>query len=131
MTTLKSLNELLKKKYESRACLTPRDIPGLGEIKAVEVIHIVLGGRGGWRRANSKLDKVLKLSRSFAKIHVIRTIKESIIMLRLHSSLQRRNSRYGNTNNALSRISSMNGMNDNRMNVGPASKNAAGVNSGT
>ncbi|KAK2703594.1 hypothetical protein QYM36_017995 [Artemia franciscana] len=121
-----------EEKVRKYSALTPGDIPGLGEIKAVEVIPIVLGARGGWRRANTKLDKVLKLPRSFAKINIIQTIKESIIMLRLHSSLQRRNSRYGNTNNTQSRISSMNGMNVgiNGMNVGPASRNAAGVNGG-
>ncbi|KAK2726532.1 hypothetical protein QYM36_000834 [Artemia franciscana] len=116
-----------EEKVRKYSVLTPSDIPGLGKVKAVEVIPIVLGARGGWRRANSKLDKVLKLPRSFAKINIIRTIKESITMLRLHSSLQRRNSRNGNTNNTHSRINSMN---VNGMNVGPASTNAAGVNSG-
>ncbi|KAK2721324.1 hypothetical protein QYM36_003564 [Artemia franciscana] len=118
----RAAEEKVQRKY---SVLTPSDIPGLGEVKAVEVIPIVLGAGGGWRRANSKLDKVLKLPRSFAKINIIRTIKESITMLRLHSSLQRRNSRNGNTNNTQSHINSMNGMN-----VGPASTNAASVNSG-
>jgi len=43
--------EVFKKAAEEKVrkycVLTPEDIPGLGEIKAVEVIPVVLGGRGG------------------------------------------------------------------------------------
>jgi len=62
-------NEVFKRAAEEKvrkySVLTPGDIPGLGEMKTVEVIPIVLGTLGGWR-TKSKLNKVLKLPRSFA-----------------------------------------------------------------
>ena len=119
-----------KEKVRKYSALTPGDITGLGEVKGIEVIPIVLGARGGWRRVNSKLDRVLNLPRSFAKINILRKIKESISMLRLHSSLQSQNSRNGNTNNALSLISSVNVCVGSGVNDVPALQNAERVNGG-
>ncbi|KAK2704435.1 hypothetical protein QYM36_016734 [Artemia franciscana] len=95
-----------EEKARKYGVLTAKDISGLGGISSVEVIPIVLGSCGRWRHANSKFDKILGLPQSFAEANIIRVIKASLLILRLHISLQSRNSRSGNSNNALTLTSS-------------------------
>jgi hypothetical protein len=91
-------NRAAEEKVRKYGVLTPEDMPSdLGEISRLEVVPVVLGARGGWRSSNSKINKILGISHSFAKINIIRTIKASLLMLRLHSSLQTsRNGNFGN-----------------------------------
>ena len=93
-------NRAAEEKIRKYGVLTPEDMPSdLGEISRLEVVPVVLGARGGWRSSNSKINKILGISHSFAKVNIIRVIKVSLLMLRLHISLQ--TSRNGNGNNAL------------------------------
>ena len=98
-------NRAAEEKIQKYGVLTPEDMPpDLGEVSSLEVVPVVLGARGGWRRANSRIKKILGISHSFAKINIIRVIKASLLMLRLHGSLQ--NSRNGKGNYVLTLTSS-------------------------